>query len=152
MIEEASPGDAGEVLSVINTSNREAYKSVIPQEYFREPVLLLEELLHDWERMTFYVYRSEGRVVGVAALQVESEETGRVRWVYILPEFQRRGIGTALVRRVEAEARALGLYTLRVLTFGKAHWAVRFYERLGYVVNVRIEGSWGFDLVLEKSL
>lgn len=71
MIEEACLSDAEEILLVINTSNREAYKKVIPKEYFRKPVLSLTELLRDFERMPFYVYKSKGRIVGVAALEVE---------------------------------------------------------------------------------
>ncbi|HDN73646.1 MAG TPA: N-acetyltransferase, partial [Archaeoglobus sp.] len=32
---------------------------------------------------------------------VLDKDTGRIRWVYVLPEFQRKGIGTALVTYVE---------------------------------------------------
>jgi len=45
MIEKACPDDAEEILLVINTSNQEAYKNIIPQEHFREPVLSLKKLL-----------------------------------------------------------------------------------------------------------
>ena len=38
----------------------------------------LTRLLQDFKRMSFYVYRSEGKVVGVAALEVEGEERGRI--------------------------------------------------------------------------
>jgi multimeric flavodoxin WrbA len=41
VIEKAGLDDAQEILSVINTSNREAYQGVIPGEHFREPVLSL---------------------------------------------------------------------------------------------------------------
>lgn len=132
MIEKACPDDAEEILFVINASNREAYKNIIPKEYFRDPVLSREKLLEDFERMTFYVYRSEGRIVGVAALQIESGETGRIHWVYILPEYQRRGIGTALVTHLEWQAKEVGLRRLRLLTVEKARWAVNFYKGLGY--------------------
>jgi len=116
MIEEAGCDDAQEILSVINTSNREAYRGVIPRKHFREPVLSLDKLLADLERMTFYVYRTEGRIVGVAALHVENEEIGRIRRVYVLPEHQRKGIGTALVAYLERKARDVGLKRMRLLT------------------------------------
>jgi hypothetical protein len=35
--------------------------------------------LEDFERMTFYVYASEGRIGGVAALHIENAEMGRIR-------------------------------------------------------------------------
>jgi GNAT superfamily N-acetyltransferase len=152
MIKKACSDDVEEILSIINTSNREAYKNIIPKQYFREPVLSLEKLLDDFRKMTFYVYKSGGRVLGVAALQIESEETGRIHWVYILPEHQRRGIGTALVTHLERKGREIGLRKLRLLTVGKARWAVNFYEKLGYDLAGRIERPWGFDVFMEKEL
>ena len=101
MIERASEEHAKKILYVINESNRKAYKDIIPEEHFREHVLSIEELLQDFNRMSFYVYRHEGEIVGVAALHVLDKDTGRIRWVYVLPEFQRKGIGTALVTYVE---------------------------------------------------
>ena len=151
-IEEACLDDAEMILSVVNTTNREAYKNVIPNEHFREPVLSLEDLSKDFERMTFYLYRSESRILGVAALQVESEETGRIHWVYILPEHQRRGFGTALMTYLERKAREMGLRRLRLLTVGKASWAVTFYEKLGYHLADKVERPWGFDVFMEKEL
>ena len=49
MIQEARTENAKEILSVINTSNREAFRSIIPRSHFRDPVLSLEELLSDFE-------------------------------------------------------------------------------------------------------
>jgi GNAT superfamily N-acetyltransferase len=152
MIEEVSSDHAEEVLSVINTSNREAYRAVILGEHFREPVLSLQELLKDFERMTFHAYKTEGRIVGVAALEVESPETGRIHWVYILPRHQRRGIGTALIRHCERKARELGLGRLRLLAVGKAVWAVNFYKKLGYRLEEKIERPWGSDVFMAKEL
>ena len=150
MIEKARIEDAEAILSVINISNREAYREVIPKEHFREPVLSLDELLRDFRRMTFYVYRSEGKIVGVAALRIEDEHTGRIHLVYILPEHQRTGIGTALVRYLEEKAREIGLRRLRLLTIKKAYWAVNFYKELGYSLAEEIERPWGLDVFMEK--
>jgi GNAT superfamily N-acetyltransferase len=152
MIEKASSQNAEEILSVINTSNRAAYKSIIPEEYFREPALSLEKLLEDFERMLFYTYKSESRVTGVAALGVESRGTGRIRRVYVLPEYQRKGIGSALMTHLERKAKEMGLTRLRVRTVEKAIWAVHFYNKLGYDLTDRIERHGGFDVILEKEL
>ena len=151
-IEKARPNNAAEILAIINTSNREAYKNIIPKGHFREPVLSLEKLLENFEQMTFYVYKSEGGILGVAALQIESERIGRIHWVYVLPEYQRRGIGTTLVTHLEREAREIGVGRLRLLTVEKANWAVSFYKKLGYSLAERVERPWGFDVFMVKEL
>lgn len=152
MIEKAYPDNAKEILSVINTSNREAYKAIIPKKHFREPVLSLKQLLEDFQRITFYAYKSEGKIVGVAGLQIESEKTGRIHWVYLLPEHQRKGIGTAMVTYLERKAKEKGLKRLRLLTVGKASWAINFYKKLGYQITDKIERPWGYDVFMEKEL
>ena len=152
MIEKALSDDAEEILYLINTSNREAYKDIIPKEHFKVPILTLEELLEIFQRMTFYVHKSAGMIIGVAALQIESEKTGRLHWVYVLPEYQRRGIGTTLITHLEKKAREIGLKKMRLRTIEKAEQAVNFYKKLGYHLAYKIEEPWGFMVSMEKDL
>lgn len=152
MIEEASVDDAEEILSVINTSNREAYRTVIPREHFKDPVMSLGEILRDFERLTWYVYKIDQRIVATGGLSVEGPERGRIHLVYILPEYQRRGIGTTLVSYLEDRAREMGLKRVRLLTVKKASWAIKFYEKLGYSVTEEIDRLWGHDVWMEKEL
>ena len=91
-------------------------------------------------------------MVGVAALYAEDEQAGRVRWVFVLPEHQRQGIGTALVSHVEHRARELGLRRLRLVTPARAGWAIRFYGKLGYEPAGEIENPWGMEVLLTKEL
>jgi GNAT superfamily N-acetyltransferase len=98
------------------------------------------------------VLHARGRVVGVAALYVEDAETGRARWVFVLPEYQHQGIGIALVTQVERQARELGLRWLRLVTPAKADWALRFYSRLGYEPVGEIGNPWGMEVLLGKEL
>jgi predicted GNAT family acetyltransferase len=97
LIREARKDRAQEILEVVNISNLEAYKDLIPQEQFKEPILTSEELLKDLKRMTFFGWEIQGKIVSVAALDDLGEQTGRVRYVYVLPGYQRQGIGTALI-------------------------------------------------------
>jgi GNAT superfamily N-acetyltransferase len=152
VIQQARPENANEILSVINASNRTAFKSIIPKPHFREPVLSLPGLLQDLQRMVFYVYRCENKIVGVVAFHVETEQVGRVRWLYILPGYQGQGIGTALITYLERRASEIGIRRLRLLTVEKASWAVSFYTKMGYRPTDRIERPWGYDVFMEKEM
>jgi len=152
LIEKARSVDVEEILSVINTTNREAYKSIIPKEQIKEPILTLEGLLEILDKMAFYVHKSDGKIVGVAALDVIDDKVGKLRWVYVLPEHQRKGIGTALITLLEQKAVEKGLRKMRLRTIGKSHQAVNFYKKLGYKLAGRIEEIWGYDFLMEKDL
>ena len=131
-VRRSNESDLQEVLSVINESNRSYYKAIIPSENFKEPVLTMEELGELTERMTFYIHEEVGRVVGVAALENRGGGAGQVHWVYVLPGWQGRGVGTSLVGRIESIAAGAGINRLLVVTAKGANWARAFYEGLGY--------------------
>ncbi len=151
-VERAARREIEAILSVINISNREAYRDIIPQEQFREPVLTREELSKLMEEFTFYVYKDEGDAVGAAALGVEGEGAGRVDWVYVLPEHQRRGVGTSLMNHIEYEAVGMGLRKLTLAANENATWACNFYSKLGYKRIGKIPRPWGDDVTFEKDL
>ncbi len=152
MIDKARSEDINEILAIINESNRASYRDIMPPEYFREPVLTLEQLVQDFEAMSFYILRSGQEIIGVVALDVRTESKGRIRWVYVLPQYQRKSVGTSLVLYVEGIAIRLGLEKLSLLVNGQADWAINFYKKLGYRLVERIDQPFGFDLIMEKEL
>ena len=151
-IEKARPEDSLEILCVINETNRNAFGRIIPKEHFKEPILTREELCECLERMTFYLLRQEEQTVAVAALSIEDEVSGRIRWVYVLPEYQSRGFGTALVRHLETVGAELGLKKMKLVTDYGAKWAIRFYQKLGYTLARSVPNPWGFDVWMEKQV
>lgn len=52
----------------------------------------------------------------------------------VLPQYQRRGIGRALIARAEAEARARALPGLWLRTFRNIPWNAPFYAKLGFEI------------------
>jgi N-acetylglutamate synthase-like GNAT family acetyltransferase len=150
---QANIKDLEAILFVINKSNSEAYRKIIPPEYFKEPVFTYDELLKKFKEMTFYTYELKGEICGVGALQTEVGSLGYVHFVYVLPEHQRKGVGTSLITYIEGEARKLGLKILRVPYVDiNAHWAIDFYTKLGYKVVDKRKKPWGYDLFFEKAL
>jgi N-acetylglutamate synthase-like GNAT family acetyltransferase len=143
-VERVNASDIESVLHVINTSNSDSYRSLIPLEQFKDPILTLEELMTEFSNMRFYTYKLANKFVGVAALQIDEGETGIVRWVHVLPEHRRKGVGSSLMEHVENEAKYLGLKRLRVVyVWERAYWAKNFYAKLGYQKRDTVTLPWG---------
>ena len=79
----------------------------------------------------------EGRVVGMAAFHVIphielDRPTARLTSLVVAEEARRKGVGRALVDRVEAEARAAGCGRVELMTGDQRTDAHAFYDALGF--------------------
>lgn len=94
----------------------------------------LPPLYHAWAMTAggerYFLAERGGRVLGYAALRGDE-----VSAAFVLPSCAGRGIGGALLRRLEREARREGVRALRVAA---ALSAVPFYEALGFRGTRRI--------------
>ena len=89
------------------------------------------------DRELFFVAIEEGKVIGT----VMGGYDGHRGWIYLLavaPESRGRGIGTALVRRVEAALRDLGCPKINLQILGHNSQVIEFYKKLGFKVEERI--------------
>jgi N-acetylglutamate synthase-like GNAT family acetyltransferase len=120
------------ILQVINTTNREMYQIITPREHFKNPYLSLDKLLQDLSKSTFYVFKYKHLIVGVVALEVENIDVGKIKSLYVLPEYQKKGIGTALITHLQNVAQSLKIKKLKLHVGEQAVWATNFYRKLGY--------------------
>jgi ribosomal protein S18 acetylase RimI-like enzyme len=125
---------------------RSAYAGVVPASYLAS--LSPECIAEQWRRGLFaaqpavarvFVAEEEaGEVVGIAICGrpegAEPEGSGQVHVLYVLPEFQRRGIGRRLMAACAQHLVALGRHSLIVWVL-KANPYRRFYEALGGVIS-----------------
>lgn len=95
-------------------------------------LLLPRSLSNIYEMVqTFWVAEdNQGRVAGVAALQVAWGSLGEVRSLAVNEEYGGLGLGRKLTLAVENEARGLGIDRMFVLTY-----VPTFFEKLGYHVT-----------------
>jgi ribosomal protein S18 acetylase RimI-like enzyme len=152
VIEKGDKNCITDILRVINTTNREMYQTITPREYFKNPYLSLDKLLQDFDEMIFYVFKCQSLIVGVVALEVENMDFGKIHSLYVLPEYQKKGIGTALVTHLQNVAQDLGIRKLKLHVGELAVWAINFYRKLGYVNIDMLERTWGITVVMEKEL
>lgn len=80
----------------------------------------------------FFAAREGEAVLGTGALALK-DGYGEVKSMFTARRARGRGVGSALLRAIEDEARAHGLPLLRLETAEALEAAVRLYERAGFV-------------------
>ena len=78
---------------------------------------------------------SRGKVVGTLAWVRTSTESGHLRGMAVLPEFQGSGVAQLLLDRVLFEMAGMGCHYATLRTTEPLDRAVRFYERNGFQPN-----------------
>ena len=128
MIRTLVASDFGAILEVINDA-AQAYKGVIPDDRWKEPYMSAEELGKEIEAgVEFFGWMKGERLLGVTGIQAVRDTT-LIRHAYVLPAFQRKGIGARLLKYLMGLA---GTDEVLVGTWAAATWAIRFYEKHGF--------------------
>lgn len=152
MIEKATINDAEKITFIVNKSNKEHYKNIISKEHFKDPVVSLEKILEDFNRMDFFIYKINSEIVGVSSLMI-NENIGVICKMYVLPEYQNKGVGTELMKDLEKKAKKLKLKKLRLLAiWSNNQRIIQFYEKFGFEIVEKIEREWAIDCIMEKKL
>lgn len=73
----------------------------------------------------------DGELIGCGALHVMWEDLGEVRTLAVTQEWLGKGVGHALLERIEQDAAALGLSRLFCLTFETAFFGRHGFEAIG---------------------
>ena len=117
-------GDGDTILAIVNAA-AEAYRGVIPADRWHEPYMGADELQAEIAAgVRFSAYEVGGEVVGVMGIQ-PVRNVDLIRHAYVLPAWQGRGVGGALMRHLlERQERQV-----LVGTWAAATWAIGFYER-----------------------
>lgn len=83
--------------------------------------------------ITFFVARDGGSVLGTGAL-ADKGSYGEVKSMFVATEARGKGVGEALLARIEETARQKGLAALKLETGNVLHAAHRLYQRAGFSI------------------
>jgi ribosomal protein S18 acetylase RimI-like enzyme len=159
MVRPARLGDADSIARVQVASWRTTYPGMIPQDFLDsmdEASFVgrwAERLRHETSRRVTFVAEDEGRVVGFAAGGPEREGDpryhGELYAIYVLREWQGRGLGRALAKAVAEVLVGRGLRSMLVWVLRDNLAARAFYERLGgvYVREHPLDFGAGFEVM-----
>jgi GNAT superfamily N-acetyltransferase len=122
--------DETEAIWAIINAAAQAYRGVIPPDCWHDPYMSRGELENELAAgVVFWGYEEEGRLAAVMGRQDLGEVT-LIRHAYVQPARQRRGLGKKLLDYLMSKVTGPVL----VGTWTAAHWAVRFYEKNGFVL------------------
>lgn len=146
IIRKAVFSDATAITGVQTDTWKVSYKNLVPEEILAQKTVSPERIAQfekciNEERV--WVAEKNDCVVGFLTFR-KYGETAEIEIFYILPEYQRRGIGRLLFKAAMAELRALGCRHLTVWTLKSAP-SVRFYQKIGGQLSGRIK-VWKYDL------
>jgi N-acetylglutamate synthase-like GNAT family acetyltransferase len=121
--------DAAAILGIINDA-AQRYRGVIPADRWHEPYFPADQLASEIAAgVEFWVAEANGEMTGVMGMQ-DKGDVMLVRHAYVASSAQRSGVGSQLLRHVEA----LVDKPILIGTWAAASWAIGFYERNGFTV------------------
>ena len=142
MIKEYKQKNASEILNIINNASLK-YKGVIPNDCWKEPYMSEKELLDEFsDGVCMYGYHDNNKLIGVIGIQ-EVKDVILIRHAYTLTSHQGRGIGSIILEYLLNKNKN---YRILVGTWKNAIWAIRFYEKFGFVIQSEEEKT----LLLKK--
>jgi GNAT superfamily N-acetyltransferase len=118
-----------ESICVIVNDAAEAYRGIIPIDRWKEPYMTLEELCHEiGSGVAFWGCEEDGELMGVMGLQ-NVQDVSLIRHAYVRTAKRGKGIGGRLLH----ELRNITNRPILLGTWADASWAVKFYEKHGFV-------------------
>ena len=142
MINEYTKNDTSTILHIINDASLR-YKGIIPDDCWHEPFMLEQELVDEFkDGVRMYGYHLNNKLIGVIGIQ-EVKDVILIRHAYTLTSQQGKGTGSALLEyllKKNQDSRLL------VGTSRNATWAIRFYEKFGFILHTKDQST----LLLKK--
>ena len=142
MIKEYTKKDSFKILNIINDAAIK-YKGIIPDDCLNEPYMSEQELGEEFSNgVHMFGFELNNKLVGVIGVQ-KIKDVVLIRHAYTSTLHQGRGIGSSLLEYLLKQNQNSRLL---VGTWKKASWAIRFYEKFGFIVHSKDETN----LLLKK--
>jgi GNAT superfamily N-acetyltransferase len=118
--------DARRLIAALDAGLAELYS---PEQRFG-PNLKAEQI--EGSRGTFLVARDGDRAVGCGAIRVIEPTMAEAKRMYVEPDYRGKGVGRAVLARLEAAARELGVTRLVLETGVYQDAAIALYRGAGF--------------------
>lgn len=134
--------DIENIYIIVNDAAK-AYQGVIPPDCYHEPYMSVEELVREMQQISFFGWQDKEQLVGIMGIQRVRDVT-LIRHAYVLPPWQKRGIGSQLLNYLKG---IIETQWLLVGTWASARWAIAFYQEHGFCLlpdkDKLLRSYWG---------
>jgi GNAT superfamily N-acetyltransferase len=130
-IRSLTSADRDAALAVINAAAR-WYAEFLPLDEFHDPEMTADQWDAEAQRMTWYGAFAERALVGVMGLEYV-RDVALLRHGYVLPEYQRQGVGSVLMQHLERQIK--GVHRIVVGAYAGNYKARRILEAAGYQLS-----------------
>ena len=142
MIDEYKKTDTSKILHIINDSSLK-YKGIIPDDCWHDPYMSEQELIDEFsDGVRMYGYHHNNKLIGVIGFQ-KVKDVILIRHAYTLTSYQGKGTGSALLKYLLKKNQNSRLL---VGAWRNAIWAIRFYEKFGFIIHAKDQST----LMLKK--
>lgn len=155
-IRKATLADAKDIKSAHYHAWITNYRGYAPDEYLdsmKFDAEAIQKMANHMKEDEFYVAEENGHVIGFTELKYPEDKTVEIGGLYVHPDFQKRGAGSALVKKVCQTKKKLG-YNKLILWTIKDGPSLGFYAKQGLKPSRVAEKKHGpfIAIRLEKDL
>jgi len=129
--------DSSKILYVINNAAFK-YKGIIPDNCWNEPYMSEQELIDEFSnKVRMFGYHNNNKLTGVIGIQ-KVKDVILIRHAYTLTSYQGKGTGSKLLKYLLKKNQNSHLL---VGTWQDATWAIRFYEKFGFILHTKKQAT-----------
>ncbi len=120
----------------------------------------IKQMSSDLKVQVGHVAAIDENIVGFI-IYSSSADSAKIEWLGVDPSYHRRGVGTALLKKLEKELKNKGIKTIRVETLGESveyqpyEQTRAFYRKNGFIDEKVIQQDnpeWKEKLIMKKEL
>lgn len=125
-----------DVVDILN-SNSPLYRPIVLDAATSDEVdVTLEWAENNFSKREFYIIRDEGSSVGFATYQ-NLGKFSYIGYFFIRFSEHRKGYGHSLMNFLQLRTMTENLPEIRLFVHQEAHWAIQFYQKLGFEILSR---------------
>lgn len=148
-IRKATPADARAVKSAHYHAYQVSYRGYLPDEFLDAMAVdeaAIERTANKIKEVEYYVAEVDGQVIGFAILCYPEDKAVEIQALYVHPDFQKHGAGSALIKEISRIKKAEGYKTLIAWTMKRGP-SLGFYLKQGLKISHPTqEKLWQFDI------